>query len=86
MGSDYKKSDKVISSGEIIDSSHILAFKTLGINKIIVKKKPVIIFYSTGNEISEKLIYLIGKLEIQTVTTSNLYQKNHFLKLLMEEF
>ena len=55
LGSDYKKGDKVISSGEIIDSSHILAFKTLGINKIIVKKKPVIVFYSTGNEISEKI-------------------------------
>ena len=55
LGSDYKKGDKVISSGEIIDSSHILAFKTLGINKIIVKKKPIIVFYSTGNEISEKI-------------------------------
>ena len=54
LGSDYKKGDKVISSGEIIDSSHILAFKTLGVNKIIVKKKPIIMFYSTGNEISEK--------------------------------
>ena len=55
LGSDYKKGDKVISSGEIIDSSHILAFKTLGVNKIIVKKKPIIMFYSTGNEISEKI-------------------------------
>ena len=53
-GSDYKKGDKIISSGEIINSSHILAFKSLGIEKIIVKKKPLIIFYSTGNEISEK--------------------------------
>jgi len=55
LGSDYKKGDRVISSGEIIDSSHILAFKTLGVNKIIVKKKPIIMFYSTGNEISEKI-------------------------------
>ena len=55
FGSDYKKGDKVISSGEIINSSHILAFKTLGVNKIIVKKKPIIVFYSTGNEISEKI-------------------------------
>ncbi len=54
LGSDYKKGDKVISAGEIINSSHILALKSLGINKIVVKKKPVIIFYSTGNEISEK--------------------------------
>ena len=54
FGSDYKKSEKIISSGEIINSSHILAFKSLGVNKIIVKKKPIIMFYSTGNEISEK--------------------------------
>ena len=55
FGSDYKKGEIVISAGEVINSSHILALKTLGVNKIIVKKKPVIIFYSTGNEISEKI-------------------------------
>jgi len=54
-GSDYKKGNKIISKGEVINSSHILAFKSLGIKKITVKKKPVIIFYSTGNEISEKI-------------------------------
>jgi len=54
LGSDYKKGEKVISAGKVINSSHILALKSLGVAKIIVKKKPVIIFYSTGNEISEK--------------------------------
>ena len=54
-GSDFKKGEKIISKGEIINSSHILAFKSLGIKKILVKKKPLIIFYSTGNEISEKI-------------------------------
>ena len=53
-GSDYKKGEKIISAGEIINSSHILAFKSLGVERVIVKKKPVIVFYSTGNEISEK--------------------------------
>ena len=53
-GSDYKKGERVICAGEMINSSHILAFKSLGIKKINVKKKPKIIFYSTGNEISEK--------------------------------
>ena len=52
-GSDYKKGDKIISEGEMINSSYVLALKSLGVDKIIVKKKPVIIFYSTGNEISE---------------------------------
>ncbi len=55
LGSDYKKGEKVMSTGDAINSSHILALKSLGVDKIIVKKKPVIIFYSTGNEISEKI-------------------------------
>jgi len=53
-GSDYKKGEKILSAGEIINSSHILAFKSLGVERVVVKKKPVIVFYSTGNEISEK--------------------------------
>ena len=55
LGSDYKKGEKVISAGKVINSSHILALKSLGVDKIIVKKRPVIMFYSTGNEISEKI-------------------------------
>ena len=55
LGSDYKKGERVISAGNIINSSHILALKALGVDKIIVKKKPTIVFYSTGNEISEKI-------------------------------
>ena len=51
-GSDYKKKDLIIKEGVIIQPSHILAFKTLGITKLKVKKKPNILFFSTGNEIS----------------------------------
>ena len=51
-GSDYKKKDLIIKKGTLIQPSHILAFKTLGIKKINVKKKPNILFFSTGNEIS----------------------------------
>ena len=51
-GSDYKKRDLIIKKGTIIQPSHILAFKTLGIVNIKVKKKPNILFFSTGNEIS----------------------------------
>ena len=46
-GSDYKKGDIVLKKGDIINSSHILALKTLGIRKIYVKKKPKIVFYTT---------------------------------------
>ena len=52
VGSDYKKKDLIIKKGTIIQSSHILAFKTLGVKSIKVKKKPNILFFSTGNEIS----------------------------------
>ena len=51
-GSDYKKRDLIIKKGTIIQPSHVLAFKTLGIANIKVKKMPNILFFSTGNEIS----------------------------------
>ena len=51
-GSDYKKNDVVVSKGSIIQPNHLLALKTLVIKKIKVKKKPNILFFSTGNEIS----------------------------------
>ena len=53
-GSDYKKKELIISAGTLIQPSHILAFKSLGINNVMVKAKPNILFFSTGNEISEK--------------------------------
>ena len=51
-GSDYKKGQLIIKKGTIIQPNHILALKTLGINKIKVKKKLNIVFFSSGNEIS----------------------------------
>ena len=77
LGSDYKKKDLVISSGTLIKSPHILAFKSLGINKIFVKKKPKILFYSTGNEISEK-----NKISKWKVRNSN----SHYIKSLSNNF
>ena len=74
-GSDFKKSEIVIKRGEIINSQHILAFKTLGIKKIIVKKKPKIVFYTTGNEISNS-----NKLPNWKVRNSNSYYLKSLLK------
>ena len=53
-GSDYKKNELVIKKSTIIHPNHILALKTLGIKNIKVKKKVNILFFSTGNEISNK--------------------------------
>ncbi len=65
-GSDYKKGQFIIKKGTIIKSNHILALKTLGVKKIKVKKKLNIIFFSTGNEISNS-----NKIPIWKVRNSN---------------
>ena len=72
-GSDYKKGDIVLKKGEIINSSHILALKTLGIRKVYVKKKPKIVFYTTGNEISSKINIPNWKIR----SSNNFYLKSY---------
>ena len=75
-GSDFKKGDKIIKKGQFINSTHILAFKTLGIEKILVKKIPKLVFYPTGNELSEN--NKISNWKIRNSNTSYLenYTKN----------
>ena len=53
-GSDFKKNDLLVRKGIILQSNHVLTLKTLGIKNIKVKKKPNILFFSTGNEISDQ--------------------------------
>ena len=53
-GSDFKKNDLIVKKGTILRSNHILALKTLGVKSIKVKKIPNILFFSTGNEISNQ--------------------------------
>ena len=81
LGSDFKKGERIIKKGEIVNSQHILAFKTLGVRKNLVKKKPRIIFYSTGNEISNKT-----KVPYWKVRNSNNYYLKSFLKNLPFNF
>ena len=76
-GSDYKKNDLIIEKGTIIQPSHILAFKTLGITNIKLKKKPNILFFSTGNEISNNKHIANWK-----VRNSN----SHYIKSLSNNF
>jgi len=75
LGSDFKKGERIIKKGEIINPQHILAFKTLGVKKILVKKKPKIVFYTTGNEISNN-----SKIPNWKVRNSN----SHYLKSFLE--
>ncbi len=52
-----------------------MAFKTLGIEKVLVKKKPKIIFYTTGNEITNK-----NEIPDWKVRNSNSYYLKSFLE------
>lgn len=76
-GSDYRKNDLIIKKGTIINSNRILALKALGIIKIKVKKKPNILFFSTGNEISNS-----ENIPAWKVRNSN----GHYIKSLNENF
>jgi len=75
LGSDYKKGEIVIKKGQLIEPSHVLALKTLGIKKIEVKKKVNINFYSTGNEITNE-----DKIPLWKVRNSNSYYINSLTK------
>jgi len=81
LGSDFKKGEIIIKKGEIINPQHVLAFKTLGVKKILVKKKPKIVFYTTGNEISNNI-----KLPNWKVRNSNSYYLKSFLENLPFNF
>ena len=76
-GSDYKKGQLVIKKGSIIQSNHILALKTLGIKKIKVKKKLNILFFSTGNEVSNA-----DKIPSWKVRNAN----SHYIESLKDSF
>ena len=76
-GSDYKRGELIIKKGTIILPNHILALKTLGVKKIKVKKKINIVFFSTGNEISN-----LEKIPSWKVRNSN----SHYIKALNNNF
>ena len=74
-GSDYKKKELVINKNTIILPNHILALKTLGIKNISVKKKINILFFSTGNEISNKDI--IPKWKVRNSNSHYIHSLNN---------
>jgi molybdopterin molybdotransferase len=76
-GSDYKKNELIIKKNTIIQPNHILALKTLGIRSIKIKKKINILFFSTGNEISNS-----DNVQDWKVRNSN----SHYIESLKENF
>ena len=77
VGSDFKKREIIVKKNTIIQPNHILALKTLGVKNIVVKKKINILFFSTGNEISNS-----DKIPSWKVRNSN----NHYIKNLNQNF
>ena len=51
-GSDFRRGQIILKKGDLIKSSDILVLKALGISKIKVKKRVKVIFFPTGNEIT----------------------------------
>ncbi len=76
-GSDFKKKDLLIKKNTLINPNHIMAFKALGVGNIKVKKKINIIFFSSGNEISENNFIPSWK-----IRNSN----HHYIKSLKDNF
>ncbi len=76
-GSDFKKGEVILKKNNLVQPNHILAFKTLGIKKIKVKKKINILFFSTGNEITDK-----DNIPSWKIRNSN----SHYIKNLSENF
>ena len=67
-GSDFKKKEIVVKKNTVIQPNHILAFKTLGIKNITVKKRLIFFFSQLEMKYLIVTISLVGKLEIQIVT------------------
>ena len=80
-GSDYKKGNKIIKKGELINPAHILSLKTLGIEKVLVKKKVNITFYPSGNELSDN-----KKIPPWKIRNSNTIYLNSLIKSLPVNF
>ena len=80
-GSDYKKGNKIIKKGELINPAHILSLKTLGIEKVLVKKKVNIVFYPSGNELSDN-----KKIPPWKIRNSNTIYLNSLIKNLPVNF
>ena len=76
-GSDFKKGEVILKKNNIVQPNHILALKTLGVKKIKVKRKINILFFSTGNEITDK-----DNVPSWKVRNSN----SHYIKNLNENF
>jgi len=66
-GEDIRKGDLIIKKGTIIGPEHLSLLKSVGIEKIVVKKRPRISIIVTGDELVDK----VTKLETGKIIDSN---------------
>ena len=84
-GSDYKKNDLLIKKGTILNPTHILVLKSLGVDSVKVKKTKYLIF-STGNEISNQINIPDWKVRNSNSYYIEALKEIFFLILRMEEY
>ena len=75
-GEDIKKNEIVLKAGKEIDEIDIGILASLGIDKVFVKKRPIIGFVSTGDE----LVSIKKPIKISQVYDSNRYLLHGLLK------
>ena len=75
-GEDIKKNEIVLRAGKEIDEIDIGILASLGIDKVFVKKRPIIGFVSTGDE----LVSIKKPIKISQVYDSNRYLLHGLLK------
>ena len=69
IGEDIKKGQIILKKGDAINYSAISILSSLGVEKVKVIRKPIVNFFSTGDE----LIRTGGKLKLGQIYDSNRY-------------
>ncbi|KJS80235.1 MAG: hypothetical protein JM58_18910 [Peptococcaceae bacterium BICA1-8] len=68
-GDDVKKGDFVISKGTVLKEAELGSLAALGINSVLVYKKPVVGIISTGNELVSRQVGELQKGQIRDINT-----------------
>ena len=67
-GEDFRPGQVLLNKGQIIQTQHVLALATLGINRIAVYKKPNLTILSTGKELVPHTERKLGSAQIRNST------------------
>ncbi len=68
-GDDIKKGELVLAKGTLLTSREVPLLATLGLNQLLVYRKPIVAFFSTGDELRS-----VG----ETLTRGEIYDSNRY--------